>query len=137
MRYTVTEREILRIVETLKEFRTISLGQKLRIYTNHKQITCKFFITDRVLRKRLILKEYGKDTEYTKNENNIVAYILSRTPLYGNGETTQKSTFLQEIVSEINDIKEIPEDNFPINLKLIKKYQRLEPIIKAKYTAGT
>ena len=34
-RYTVTEREIISIVETLKQFRTILLGQKLRIYTDH------------------------------------------------------------------------------------------------------
>ena len=33
--YTVTERELLSIVEILKEFRTILIGQKLRIYTDH------------------------------------------------------------------------------------------------------
>ena len=36
-RYIVTERELLSIVETLKEFRKILLGQKLRIYTDHKK----------------------------------------------------------------------------------------------------
>ena len=34
--YTVTDRELLRILETLKEFITIPLGQKLRIYTDYK-----------------------------------------------------------------------------------------------------
>ena len=38
---------------------------------------------------------------------------------------------------EINDIEELPEGNFPINLKLIQKYQRLEPIIRYKYKDGT
>ena len=55
-RYTVTDRELLSIVETLREFKTILLGQKLRIYNHHKNITCKFFNTDRVLRWRIILK---------------------------------------------------------------------------------
>ena len=40
-------------------------------------------------------------------------------------------------MSEINDIKELPEGNFPINLKLIQIYQRLEPSILAKYENGT
>ena len=58
-RYTVTEKELLSVVETLKEFRTISLGQILRIYTDHKNFTCKIFNTDRVLRWKLILEDYG------------------------------------------------------------------------------
>ena len=40
-------------------------------------------------------------------------------------------------MSEINEIKEIPEGTFPINLKLIKTYQRLGPSIIAKYKDGT
>ena len=41
--YIVTERELINIVETLKEFRTILLGHKLRIYTVYKNIKCNFF----------------------------------------------------------------------------------------------
>ena len=40
-------------------------------------------------------------------------------------------------MSEINDIEEIPEGTFPINLKFIKTYQRLEPSIITKYKDGT
>ena len=43
-RYTVTERKILSILETLKGFITVLLGQKLRIYTDHKNLTCKILI---------------------------------------------------------------------------------------------
>ena len=38
-RYTTTERELLAIVETLKEYRNILLGQKLMILTAHKKLT--------------------------------------------------------------------------------------------------
>ena len=43
-RYTVTEREILSILETLNEFKTILIGQILRIYTVHKNLTCEILI---------------------------------------------------------------------------------------------
>ena len=36
-------------------------------------------------------------------------------------------------MSEINDIEEISEGNYPINLKLIQQYQWSEPILMAKY----
>ena len=38
MRYTLTEKELLSIVETLKYFRTVLIGQRLRIHTYHKTL---------------------------------------------------------------------------------------------------
>ena len=98
-RYTVTERELQTIVETIKELRTILLGQKLRIHTDHKKLICDFFDIDRVLRWRLIIEEYGTYIEYIKGEKNIVTDGLSRIHLNGNQETTHKSSYQQEIVS--------------------------------------
>ena len=39
-------------------------------------------------------------------------------------------------MSEINNIEELPEGTFPINLKLIQKYQHIEPSIISKYETG-
>ena len=37
------------------------------------------------------------------------------------------------MVSEINDMEEISEVTFPINLKLIQRYQRAEPSVMDIY----
>ena len=69
---------------------------------------------------------------------NIVADAHSRLTLNGNQENTQNSTLLKkEIMSEINDIGELPEGILPINIKLIQKHQRMESSIKYKYKDGT
>ena len=47
IRYKSTEKELLRIVEALRQFRTILLAQILIIYTDHKNLTVKHFNTER------------------------------------------------------------------------------------------
>jgi RNase H-like domain found in reverse transcriptase len=71
-RYTTTERELLSIVETLKESRNILLGQSIEIHTDHKNLTCKNLNTEQVMRWRLLLEEYGPELIYIKGENNIM-----------------------------------------------------------------
>ena len=90
------------------------------MYTDHKNLRCRIFNTDIVLIWRLIREDYVPDIEYIKGKKNIVANGLSTILFNGIEETTQKSTYQQEIVSEIDDIEEMPEGTFPINLKLIK-----------------
>src|SRR5688500_2586597 len=76
--YTTTERELLSIVEVLKEVRNILLGQQIRVYTNHENLIQKKFNSDRVMRWRLYIEEYSPDLQYIQGEDNVVADALSR-----------------------------------------------------------
>ena len=90
--YAVIEKELLSIIENLKYFITILLGQRLVIYTDNKNLICKFFNTGIVLRCRIILEDYGPDIEYIQGDKDKVADALSRFTINGNQETTQDST---------------------------------------------
>jgi hypothetical protein len=58
-RYTTGEQELLSIVETLKEFRNILLGQQVIVHTDHLNILYGKLSNDRIKRWRLLLEEYG------------------------------------------------------------------------------
>ena len=81
LNYTTTERELLAIVETLREFRNILLGQQIIVYTDHQNLTYKVFNTERVMRWRLLIEEYGPVLKYVKGSSNVVADALSRLAL--------------------------------------------------------
>ena len=57
--YTVMENKLLSIVKTLKGFHTILLGHKLKIFKDHKNLTCKTVNNNSVLLWRLIIVLYG------------------------------------------------------------------------------
>jgi hypothetical protein len=77
-RYTTTERELLSIVETLKEFLNILLGQRIKVHTDHENLTYKTFNSEQVMRWQLYIEEYLPELQYIKGTHNVVADTLSR-----------------------------------------------------------
>ena len=77
-RYTTTERELLSIVETLKEFQNILLGQGIKVHRDHVNLTCKTFNSERVMRWRLNIEEYSPDLQYIKGTHSVVTDALSQ-----------------------------------------------------------
>ena len=135
-RYTTTERELLAIVETLKEFRNILLGQQIIVYTDHKNLTCKSFNTERVMQWRLVLEEYGPELNYIKGENNVVADALSRLDIIQEEDQNPEQPPDQLQMAELLglDKEDLPEDAYPLRYSTIEKYQQKdqELIEKAK-----
>eukprot|EP00957_Ditylum_brightwellii_P003927 299028-Ditylum_brightwellii.AAC.1 len=77
MSYTTTEKELLAIVETLKEVRNILLGQRITVYTDNKDLTCKTLNTDRVVCWRMVIEAFGPESTYIKGNDNVVVDAMS------------------------------------------------------------
>jgi hypothetical protein len=81
-KYSVTEIELLAIVETLKEFKGMLWGQDIKVYTNHKNLTrdALGLTSDRVYHWRLLLDEYAPKIVYIKGIHNTVvdAFFATR-----------------------------------------------------------
>ena len=118
--YTTTEKGLLSIEATLKEFHNILLGQQITVYTDHKNLTYKMFNTDRVMRWCLILEEFEPELKYIKVENNVIADALYRLENSNNQEILN----IYELYGY--DDKDLPDSAYPICYHNIAKAQETD-----------
>ena len=78
--YTTMEKELLSIVVTLKEFRSMLLGTKIMIHTNHKNLTFDNLLEQHVLRWHCYVEEYSPTIKYLKGPLNNIVDTLSHKP---------------------------------------------------------
>jgi hypothetical protein len=116
MRYTITELELLAIVETICEYKCILLGHLITIYIDHKYLTFSNSTTDHVTCWRLIVEEYGPNIIYLPSKCNIITDALSCLPKLN--EPHDESAFLEEIFALDEQI-----DAFSISFNGISKTQ--------------
>jgi hypothetical protein len=74
-KYSVTEIELLAILETLKEFKGMLWGQDIKVFTDHKNLTkdALGLTSDRVYRWWLLVKEYDPKIIYIRGIHYTVA----------------------------------------------------------------
>jgi hypothetical protein len=135
--YTTTEKELLSIIATLKEFRNFLLVQQITVFADHKNLTYKNFNTERVMRWRLVLEEFATDLQYIKGTRNVVANALSRLPI----DDDQEIFNISECFGYDDD--NLPPSSFPLWYRDITKAQRASPTLllklknKSSYTETT
>jgi hypothetical protein len=84
---------------------------QIEVFTNHNNLVYKTFNTKRVMRWRVIIKEFGPKLTYVKGVNNVVADALSRMQM------TEKD-FGPEVFAG-----EKVKQRFPLSYKLLAKME--------------
>ena len=115
--YTTIGNELLSIVETYKEFRSILFGPTNHVHTDHKNLTHRLtdFTTQRILHWRLLLEELNPAFLYKAGPDNVLADALSRVPpAHTEWESTTTSAQLVDCLSCYTFQVEFPTDQMVV-----------------------
>ena len=147
--YSTYEKELLAIYATLVTFRTMLLGTKITVYTEHQNHTYDTINNRRVLNWRLALEDFAPQLVYLPGKQNVLADCFSRLPRI-EGKNVDAPDELPEVDSKFYSILDdaelaecfahfpfdaslapfdgfvnFPSDNIrnPIDLKWIQQHQ--------------
>jgi hypothetical protein len=76
--YATIDKELLCVVATLKEFRSMLLGAELHIYTHHKNLLNVGNLSERRLCWISYVDEYGPTLHYIEGPHNVIADTFLR-----------------------------------------------------------
>ena len=99
-KYTVGEKELFSVVETLRKHRHMLWGYPLVVWTDHKNLTFRSLQSDRVARWRLYVEEFAPQFKYYPGAMNAGADALSRLELTDNADDVEE---LHEVLTLADD----------------------------------
>jgi len=105
--YTTLENELHSIVETLVEYRTILCGNKILIFTDHRNLTFNRLSSQRALRWRLLAEEFNITNIFRQGKSNLAADAISRLPLNECMYSKALSKLKRDIVNDMSYIDNI------------------------------
>jgi len=103
------------------------LGQQIEVFTDHKNLVYKHFNTERVMRWRLLLEEFGPKLTCVKGVNNIVTDALSRLKIAE--EEFSAEAFVNELANEEEDFP----TGHPLSYKEIEFRQKKDRALQNKF----
>jgi hypothetical protein len=149
--HTSGEQELLCIIETLKEFRDIVLGEQVILHTDHLNIFHGKLSDDRITRWRLLLEEYGPKYVHIARKNNIIADALWRLEKYEDEKLSETEEGLllshamcaveknetrvmpdtkDDLVHNIMNVDEMESEEFPMSPEIIAREQKKDTHLK-------
>ena len=130
--YTIMEKELLSIVESVENFRNILLGFQIFIHSDHKNLSFETFKSERVRRWRLLLEEYDYKFVYTPEKDNVIADMVSRYPI----RSVQPSEIVEictpvEIAPDEDDVDELCLVDFRVISRYQKTDEKLQQLLRS------
>ena len=120
-KYPTGEQELLSIVETLKEFKNILLGQNIIVHTDHKNLLYEKSSSNRVIRWRLLFEEFAPTFLHIAGAKNVVADALSRLDANFEKVLSNQPIKNEEIAATFMSVKDTEEYEYPLSGKVIQK----------------
>jgi hypothetical protein len=113
--YTVGEREMLSLIETLNQFRTMLLGYRIKIYTDLQNLIRLTIVSKapRIQRWLWTIEEFSPCLEYIKGPHHVVADALSRLDTEVSSTTKSSQKIAEEF--ENTDEKILHELDYPLS----------------------
>ena len=158
LKYPTIDKEMLCIVEVLKEYRSILWGARINVYTDHINLTRNTITSNRIMTWRMLCEEFSPVFHYIKGADNVIADALSRLPLQNETVPHKEEKGSPTHVGDINhtDIADTSVDdnskpnvsvnlavedlyinypsdlpNFPIAFPLLETAQKNDPELQA------